>query len=623
MSLAIWGFVTCEWLLSTSVGGILGNRMDAKTTDTLKHFRRSFNQRLKYESLPSNQDLTIAIQRSLLRAQNNLAEDCLDIVTGGTHTKIGLNTPVAVEGFSDLDICWLKNEIKQLKASLHKLEKGEYNDVKAIPLEVSETLFKVDQGLDSGEAKDRLRAQLVELIEKSAPAIYIKSAISIDTGLFERVSAFFADEIKTNQKVQALFQNSLLVQINQQLKNLSLQPIELSGIEVYLKEVSKKLPNVLIKLDELNKDFSSVKSLLESQGKSLESHNNDVIKILKNQSDSLEELRNHQLSNSSTTVSLKTSNSRIQEDQILLFSHGHIHQEIFFYKGYKKRSMHPVSEFFCNTFNVNLYCLEEIEIKANQYTLHHKDKFGNIDLIMISEGKFVMGSSDRKGFENEKPSRPVEISRSFYIGKYPITQIQWRIVAEKSKGDLDVDPSCFKGDNRPVECVSWCDAVRYCELLSRMTGSIFRLPSEAEWEYVCRADSTTPSPYGINNGINNDLTHVITQENEKGCKREEGSHNVYEHQVLSKKFLPNKFGLYHMLGNVSEWCQDHWHDDYHDAPSDARAWIEPLGHNLKVTRGGSWLLSKDCLRSSAREKMEADSEVSWIGFRILMEENQV
>ena len=144
------------------------------------------------------------------------------------------------------------------------------------------------------------------------------------------------------------------------------------------------------------------------------------------------------------------------------------------------------------------------------------------------------------------------------MGKYQITQAQWKAVASlpKIERDLEPNPFMFKGDDHPLETVSWLDAVEFCQRLSKKTGKEYRLPTEAEWEYAARAGTTTAYYFG------NDITDKLANYNS----------NIGQTTAVGK-YQPNAFGLYDMHGNVWEWCQDDWHSNYEDAPEDGSAWL--------------------------------------------------
>jgi formylglycine-generating enzyme required for sulfatase activity len=186
---------------------------------------------------------------------------------------------------------------------------------------------------------------------------------------------------------------------------------------------------------------------------------------------------------------------------------------------------------------------------------------------------------------------------SFSIGKYPVTQAQWQAV-------MGNNPSEFKGENNPVESVSRKDIVRFCEILSDRTGKAFRLPSEAEWEYAARAGTTTRYSFGDDEGLLEQYAWY----------KKNSQHQT--HPVGEKK--PNDWGLYDMYGNVWEWCEDAWHNDYQqDAPVDGHAW-DNGSQGLGVVRGGSYFDSNDGCRSARRISSDPNSSHSNIGFRVVV-----
>jgi formylglycine-generating enzyme required for sulfatase activity len=199
-----------------------------------------------------------------------------------------------------------------------------------------------------------------------------------------------------------------------------------------------------------------------------------------------------------------------------------------------------------------------------------------LDMVYIPGGTFIMGSpgteSGRKA--SESPQHQV-IVPAFYAGKYPITQAQWQAV-------MGNNPSHFKGKKRPVENVGWNEAVEFCRKLSEKTGKIYRLLSEAEWEYACRARTTTPFYFGET--ITPDLVNYNGDHPFCGAPRER-----YRKQTIDVgSFPPNPFGLYDMHGQLLEWCSDKWHINYDCAPTDGSSW-ETGTNNYPVLRGGSWV----------------------------------
>ena len=236
-----------------------------------------------------------------------------------------------------------------------------------------------------------------------------------------------------------------------------------------------------------------------------------------------------------------------------------------------------------------------------------------LEMVSIPKGSFKMGAparSEAQSRDNEIPQHQVTI-KPFFLGKYPITQAQWAAVANlpKIQYDLDPDPSGFIGKNRPVERVSWYDAVEFCARLSQKTGSSYRLPSEAEWEYACRAGTTTPFYFGetVTPNLVNYRGNYPYGAAPKGIYREK--------TTAVGRFTPNSFGLYDMHGNVWEWCQDVGHDDYNGAPTDGSAW-ETSGSDRRVLRGGSWMDNAVICRAAFRYPCSAGHSFSSRGFRV-------
>ena len=218
--------------------------------------------------------------------------------------------------------------------------------------------------------------------------------------------------------------------------------------------------------------------------------------------------------------------------------------------------------------------------------LLYEERLGNalsLEMVSIPAGRFMMGSPEDEPERTnaESPQHKVKIN-DFFMGRYPVTQAQWRFVAKLPQVErkLKPDPSNFKGDTRPVERVSWFDAVEFCDRLSQYTGLNYCLPTEAEWEYACRAGTTTPFHFGET--ISPELANYrgsATYNN--GLKGEYRSKTT---QV--KNFgIANAFGLCDMHGNVWEWCQDHWHSSYKGAPTDGSAWVSKNKAANRLLRG--------------------------------------
>ncbi|MFM6881969.1 MAG: formylglycine-generating enzyme family protein [Dolichospermum sp.] len=235
-----------------------------------------------------------------------------------------------------------------------------------------------------------------------------------------------------------------------------------------------------------------------------------------------------------------------------------------------------------------------------------------LEMIAIPGGTFLMGSpkNEEGSINSEKPQHEVTI-KPFLMGKYSVTQKQWRTVAALEKVNIDLAsyPSYFEGDNCPVEQVSWHDAIEFCARLSNYTKKPYRLPTEAQWEYACRAGTTTPFHFGdrITTDLANYDGNYTYGDGLKGVHRK-GTTDV----VL---FPPNLFGLHDMHGNVWEWCQDDWHDNYEGAPIDGSAWISLT--NRKVLRGGSWNYYPVLCRSASRNWDNAKFNYNNFGFRVV------
>lgn len=237
-----------------------------------------------------------------------------------------------------------------------------------------------------------------------------------------------------------------------------------------------------------------------------------------------------------------------------------------------------------------------------------------VEMVEIPGGDFMMGSPvhETGHRRDEEPQRRVHVP-AFFLGKYEITQAQWRAVAsfEKETRDLDPFPANVRGDKRPVEGVSWYDALEFCARLSRKTGREYRLPSEAEWEYACRGGLSDPFCFGEN--INWELV------NHNGNFPYPGSSKGHFRSTttdVGSAGSANNFGLFDMLGNVWEWCQDAYVRNYHGAPLDGTA---RLGNDglPRVVRGGSWRAPAVDCASAARNSSAPQTCGDDIGFRVV------
>jgi formylglycine-generating enzyme required for sulfatase activity len=237
-----------------------------------------------------------------------------------------------------------------------------------------------------------------------------------------------------------------------------------------------------------------------------------------------------------------------------------------------------------------------------------------LEMVDIPGGTFFMGSPENEESRQsyESPQHQVTVP-SFFMGKYPVTQKQWRVVAAlpKVKIDLGSDPSHFKGDNLPVENVSWDDAQEFCVRLSLKTNIAYRLPSEAEWEYACRGGTTTPFYFGET--VSTDLANYDGNYTYGDVVKGEYRKKTTE----VSKFPANPRGLYDMCGNVWEWCEDEWHKNYISTPKDGNALTSLIGSDVRPTRGGSWESSAACCRSAFRVGGSRAFRNGGFGFRVV------
>ncbi|NEO83618.1 MAG: formylglycine-generating enzyme family protein [Spirulina sp. SIO3F2] len=258
-----------------------------------------------------------------------------------------------------------------------------------------------------------------------------------------------------------------------------------------------------------------------------------------------------------------------------------------------------------------------------------------LELSRIPSGCFQMGSvrPDSEPDSTELPQHPVQVE-AFLLGKFAVTQTQWAQVAALPKValDLDPDPSFCKGAERPVDSVSWYEAMEFCARLSRYTGKHYRLPSEAEWEYACRGQ--TQSQYHFGDQIHPEWANYSPLDD-----LEHSTHTEYCGQSTPVGYFGtcNSFGLYDMHGNVWEWCADPWHERYrawwgYQAPTDGQVWDawhgdryhDVLGNiqglvrseRSRVTRGGSWFNTSQFCRSASRYHRYAFVKLGHQGFRV-------
>ncbi|RUS99367.1 hypothetical protein DSM106972_078090 [Dulcicalothrix desertica PCC 7102] len=228
-------------------------------------------------------------------------------------------------------------------------------------------------------------------------------------------------------------------------------------------------------------------------------------------------------------------------------------------------------------------------------------------MVKIPGGVFMMGSPENEGENSERPQHQVTVP-AFFMAKFPITQEQYQAV-------MGSNPSCFIGAKRPVESVIWNNAVNFCTKISRISGKSYRLPTEAEWEYACRAGTITPFNFGktITTDLVNYDGNYVYASIFKGRYRQQTT------DVGS--FPANDFGLYDMHGNVWEWCQDKRHDNYDGVPTDGSAWLDSnasyANEYSQILRGGSWNNNPGLCRSAYRNWNHPGNDLSTLGFRVV------
>lgn len=255
-----------------------------------------------------------------------------------------------------------------------------------------------------------------------------------------------------------------------------------------------------------------------------------------------------------------------------------------------------------------------------------------IELVHIQPGSFMMGRShpvapcriydDSGAFrylvDEEAPVHQVTINYDFYLGKYEVTQTQWQAVMGSNPSKFKDCPDC------PVESVSWEDAQNFIRKLNQKNdGYVYRLPTEAEWEYACRAGTTTEFAFGDKlrpDQANFDALVYTDNGPVPGLYRTENgfiSGFCREKTTPVASFPPNPWGLFDMHGNVYEWCEDWYHESYDGAPTDGGAWLTGGEQKEKVVRGGSWGRHAGYARSSARRGGTPDRVDNEYGFRVV------
>ncbi|MDE5091865.1 MAG: formylglycine-generating enzyme family protein [Trichodesmium sp. St18_bin3_1_1] len=309
-----------------------------------------------------------------------------------------------------------------------------------------------------------------------------------------------------------------------------------------------------------------------------------------------------------------------------------LENQVFAYKGKKLPKENQVFAYKTPTVNRRGEVINTTAYIAPYFREFLADGI-NLEMVAIPGGTFTMGSpeSEKGSRDRERPQHNVTVS-PFFMGKYPVTQGQWRAIASRTdlkvELDLNPEPSTFKEPyqgidrwQRPVENVNCYEAVEFCQRLSKLTGRNYRLPSEAEWEYACRAETevldlgkgASYPPFSCGETITGELANydasVTYADEPKGEYREQ--------TTPVGKFSANGFGLYDMHGNVREWCGDEWHENYNGAPVDGSVWLDG-NKNRSPLRGGSWSSGPDkSLSAYCSEINMSYSRFNNTGFRVL------
>ncbi|MDB9499592.1 bifunctional serine/threonine-protein kinase/formylglycine-generating enzyme family protein [Nodularia spumigena] len=276
----------------------------------------------------------------------------------------------------------------------------------------------------------------------------------------------------------------------------------------------------------------------------------------------------------------------------------------------------PVSPSPASSNSLQSFSFETVTVNAqgsitdrrNLQAKYFAENLGNgvsLEMVQIPGVTFTMGSpaGEAQREDDEGPQRQVRVP-GFFMGKYAVTQAQYQAI-------MGTNPANFKGEKRPVETVSWDEAVEFCTKLGQRTGKTYRLPSEAEWEYACRAGTTTPFYFGET--ITTDLVNY--NGNFPYASAPKGEYRQQTTDVGN--FPPNSFGLYDMHGNIWEWCQDIYNSSYQGAPIDGTPWLNGSDNNTKLLRGGSWIpFARNC-RSANRNRFARALRDIDVGFRVV------
>ncbi len=295
-------------------------------------------------------------------------------------------------------------------------------------------------------------------------------------------------------------------------------------------------------------------------------------------------------------------------------------------KGQKIREERGEAEYFIEDLG-NGVTLEMVQIPAGEFWMGTTDQEAE-DYVKNAVSLGVEERDAQRWVNYEKPRHRVKVP-AFSLGKFQVTQAQWHQVAARPKVKIDLKPdpeefTRFKGVNLPVDSINWYQAAEFCDRLSKYTKNTYRLPSEAEWEYACRAmpllqgDERNYPPFHFGATITPE--YVNYNGNYPYAQAAKGEYRQKTTEVGN--FLPNGFGLHDMHGNLWEWCADDWDENYKNAPENGRAWINNHHHShnirlIKLLRGGSLDYLAWYCRSGVRYRDNADYDNYRFGFRVV------
>jgi len=292
----------------------------------------------------------------------------------------------------------------------------------------------------------------------------------------------------------------------------------------------------------------------------------------------------------------------------------------------RKRSAQPSSQSRGRDPILRAFTFETVTLDAQGHVIDRRrgsaqqfiqrlGKRVTLQLVQIPAGKFVMGAPEREpnSRPSEQPQHPVAV-QPFFLGRYPVTLDQWRAVMGARPAEMKTAESSFTQSGRqPAVRVSFDEVEEFCSRLSRQTRRLFRLPSEAEWEYACRAGSSTAFAFG------EAITRDIVVHDGQNIRRADPDGKHATTRPVGSLRVANAFGLYDMHGQVWEWCPDSWHGHYQGAPTDGSAWTSGGALHTRVLRGGSWYAAAELCRSASRNMgAELGVRSRQIGFRVAM-----